>query len=325
MASTTTPGLRTFPVGCARCALLLAVLAGACSRAEPTPATATPPVEPASSRVRRSGAQPLDATTHEGRTAVTPVATRSAAMPAPMELPPGLEVSRLTGLELDGASQDGVVVRVDLGRMAVEPRAVPGRDLAALADDPSLLLAVNAGYFEGDGAPTGLLAGKGVAFGVAGRRGGTGIVVVRERRASLVPFTASFELGGPAELAVQAGPRLLEADGRPGIRTDDGQRAPRTVLCLGEGGRRVDLILVWRTANPLAGPGLFALSRALSTPLLPPDPRRCERALNLDGGPSTGLVLHRDLGARSTLQHLPLGPVPWALAVRPRPAGAPAP
>jgi hypothetical protein len=164
-----------------------------------------------------------------------------------------------------------------------------------------------------------------VAYGVADRRGGTGVVVVREQRARLVPFTTSFTLGGTAELAVQAGPRLVEADGRPGIRTDDGQRAPRTVLCLGDGGRRVDLILVWRAGNPVVGPGLFALSRALSTPLLPPDPRRCERALNLDGGPSTGLVLRRDLAARSTHQHLPLGPVPWALAVRSRPAGTAGP
>ncbi len=311
---------RTFPHGYVPCALLVASLAADCSRADPSPATAIVSVPPTSSDTR-----PPDVTTSRGRAAATPFPQRSAAATAATELPPGLEVSRLTGLELDDAPQNGVLVRVDLARMLVEPRAVPGRNLAALADDPSLLLAVNAGYFEASGAPTGLLAGEHVTYGVAGRRGGTGIVVVRERRATLVPFTAAFALDGPAELAVQAGPRLLEADGRPGIRTDDGQRAPRTVLCLAEGGRRVDLILVWRAGNPLEGPGLFALSRALSTPLLPPDPRRCEQALNLDGGPSTGLVLRGDLRARDAVRHLPLGPVPWALAVRLRPAGAPAP
>ncbi len=242
-----------------------------------------------------------------------------------MGLPPGLEVTRLTGLVLDGVTQEGVVVRVDLARLALEPRAVPGRDLAALADEPALVLAVNAGYFEADGAPTGLLAGETVTYGVPSRRGGTGIVVVRDQRATLVPFTASFTLGGPAELAVQAGPRLIELDGRPGIRGDDGQRAPRTVLCLGDGGRRVDLILVWQRGNPLAGPGLFALSRALATPLMPADRRRCEQALNLDGGPSTGLVLGRELAARAAVQHLPLGPVPWALQVRLRATTPPGP
>jgi len=311
---------RTFPCGYVACALLVASLAGGCSRGDPSPDTPILSVRPTS-----SDAPPPDVTASRGQAAATPLPRRSAAPTAATELPPGLEVSRLTGLELDGVPQDGVLVRVDLARMLVEPRAVPGRDLAALGDDPSLLLAVNAGYFEANGAPTGLLAREDVAYGVAGRRGGTGVLVVRERRATLVPFTAAFELRGPAELAVQAGPRLVEADGRPGIRTDDGQRAPRTVLCLGEGGRRIDLVLVWRASNPLEGPGLFALSRALSKPLLAPDPRRCEQALNLDGGPSTGLVLRRDLRARDAVRHLPLGPVPWALAVRPRPTGAPGP
>ena len=306
-------------------ALLLAALAGGCSRAEPAPAGVTPRGAPSPGGARAPGAPARRDTARDAGARRHAAARGSSAAPVPVGLPPGLEVTRLTGLALDDAPQEGVLVRVDLARMAVEPRAVPGRDLAALAADPSLVLAVNAGYFEADGAPTGLFAGASGAYGVPRRRGGTGIVVVRDQRATLVPFTASFTLGGPAELAVQAGPRLLEPDGRPGIRSDDGQRAPRTVLCLGDGGRRVDLILLWQRGNPLAGPGLFALSRALVTPLLPADPRRCEQALNLDGGPSTGLVLGRDLAAWVAVQHLPLGPVPWALQVRPRASTRPGP
>jgi|GEM_PF-3002014 len=306
-------------------ALLLAALAGGCARAEPAPAGATARGAPSPGVERASGAPTRRATGDEVEARPRATEAGAGARPGEAGLPLGLEVTRLAGLTLDGAPQEGVVVRVELARLAVEPRAVPGRDLAALADDPSLLLAVNAGYFEADGAPEGLLAGATVTYGVAGRRGGSGIVVVRDRRAALVPFTASFGLGDPAELAVQAGPRLVEPDGRPGIRSDDGQRAPRTVMCLGDGGRRVDLIVVWERGNPLAGPGLFALSRALTAPLLAADPRRCDQALNLDGGPSTGLVLNRQLAARVALQHLPLGPVPWALQVRARAATPPLP
>jgi len=283
----------------------------ACSRSREASRGKATPVEASRGAVDAGEPSPVESA---GAPPLDPV------RPTAHGLPGGVEVQPLGDATLDLAAVEGVVVRVDLGRVALEPRAVPNQRLGELASDPSLALAVNAGYFESDGAPSGLLAGPSVRFGNANRRGGSGIVVVRAGRAALVPYTSSFSLDPSAELAVQSGPRLLEADGRAGIRSDDGQRAPRTVLCVAEGGRRLDLVLLWTRGDSTRGPGLLALSRALRAPLVASDGRRCEQALNLDGGPSTGFVYGSSVAERPAPEHPPLGPVPWALVVRARPS-----
>ena len=63
---------------------------------------------------------------------------------------------------------------------------------------------------------------------------------------------------------------------------------------------------------PLRGPGLQWLARRLAGPSPTGDPTGCERALNLDGGPSTGFRLAGSTG------HEPLGPTPWLLTASAR-------
>jgi hypothetical protein len=113
------------------------------------------------------------------------------------------------------------------------------------------------------------------------------------------------------ELAVQCGPRLIEPGGAIGIYHDDGKRAARTAACIREEGRELDLVLAWTRNSDRDGPGLLELARWLAAPIAQGDRSGCESALNLDGGPSTG-VYFRDFPDRL---RKPFGPVPWALVI----------
>jgi hypothetical protein len=113
------------------------------------------------------------------------------------------------------------------------------------------------------------------------------------------------------EFAVQCGPRLIERDGSVGIHRNDEKRAARTAACVRDGGQRLDLIIAFTPEQPGDGPTLFELARRLSMPLAAGDPSGCEAALNLDGGPSTGMMVP----VVPELRYDPVGPVPFALTV----------
>ena len=112
--------------------------------------------------------------------------------------------------------------------------------------------------FEPDHAAGGVLRSGGRAWGAAGPRGGSGLLVVHQG----VGRVASRELldGGvpyaPEDLVVQCGPRLVETGGQVGVYRDDGRRFARTALCLRDQGRTLDVILTWEDGAPLRGPGL---------------------------------------------------------------------
>jgi uncharacterized protein YigE (DUF2233 family) len=157
-----------------------------------------------------------------------------------------------------------------------------------------------------------VLISHGTELGVVNPRGGSGTLVVRENRAELVDAAAPLPPAPRIDLAVQCGPRLVERDGSPGIYRDDGQRYARTAACIRDDGRTLDIVVTWTRDAPMRGPGLYNFARLLAAASPVGDPRGCAAALNLDGGPSTG-VWTRDAPAAS---HAPLGPVPWILVVR---------
>jgi uncharacterized protein YigE (DUF2233 family) len=194
----------------------------------------------------------------------------------------------------------------------VEP---PRARLERLSQDPTIVAATNGGFFESDAGPSGLLVSHGRRMGAFDARGGSGVFIVSEKRARLVaadPAAAMMQ----GDLVLQCGPRLIEPDGSIGIRSDDGKRASRTVACIRDGGREVDLVLAWTRNSDRDGPGLFEMARWLREPVVQGDASGCEAALNLDGGPSTGVVLRNFPDEL----HKPYGRVPFALVVRERQA-----
>ncbi len=212
-----------------------------------------------------------------------------------------------------------VVVRVDLGRATPRVEPVEQARFAALADDPTVRGALNAGFFEPDLRPSGAVVSEGRLLHPPTSHGGTGLVTIADGRARLVPIARDAgvdAIPGGASLVVQCTPRLIEADGSVGIHRDDGRRAARSVLCLRDGGRTLDLIAAWDPDSPGNGPGLWHLARRLAAPSPVGDPAGCQGALNLDGGPSTAMLV-RPAAGRGFLRP-GRGPVPWALVLRTR-------
>ena len=222
----------------------------------------------------------------------------------------GVSFVRTERKDAAGRNTAWLVVRIDLGAVVPTVRAPPHNRLERLADDPGVAFAVNGGFFELSGAPTGLLSSRGQRVGVWGPHAGSGILLVSNGRARLVSSDKMPVLEG-VELAVQCGPRLIEPGGAVGIHHDDGKRAARTAACIRDEGRELDVVLAWTRNSDRDGPGLLELARWLAAPIALGDRSGCESALNLDGGPSTGVYFR---GFPDELRK-PFGPVPWALVI----------
>lgn len=161
-------------------------------------------------------------------------------------------------------------------------------------------LVINGGFFGMRGEPQGMVVSGGRLVSPFMSRIGGGIVAAKEGVARLhdaeEPPSAS-----DAEFAMQCRPRLV-VDSSVNIRSDDGNRADRTALCLRDGGRTLDVVVA-RTDDSAGrdGPTLFRFARSLKR-------LGCEQALNLDGGPSTGVAWRdgrhvRFLPPRSAVRH----------------------
>jgi len=102
---------------------------------------------------------------------------------------------------------------------------------------------------------------------------------------------------------------IVEPEGKPGIHRDDGRRAARTVACLAGN----DLHFIVIAAPRGDGPTLFESASLLREP--PPRGFGCRVALNLDGGPSTGVWFGPEVAAK---QRPPFSPIGYAIAILPR-------
>jgi hypothetical protein len=184
-------------------------------------------------------------------------------------------------------------------------RAQRAEQLATLLPAGALLV-VNGGYFEPDLTPSGWLVSqrRELARRAEWQHGGV-LALAGERL--LIGRMADLDFA--PEFALQSFPLIVEPGARPGIRSDDGKRAARTVACARAG----KLLLVVITAARGEGPTLFEAMQLLRA--APPRGLGCDVALNLDGGPSSGIWFRPELGLRS---RPPSAPVAYAIVVQPR-------
>jgi uncharacterized protein YigE (DUF2233 family) len=217
-----------------------------------------------------------------------------------------------------------VVTRLEVARVDVSIERSPDDTIEALAErSRDAVLVTDSGFFEPDHDPSGVVFSRGRLIHGVGPRGGSGVLTFASERAEVIPSRAheggEFVPDGGVTTAVQCGPRVVDPGGVAGVYRHDGRFAARTVACVREGGRVVDVIATWDVEDGLRGPELYDLATMLAGPSPLGDVSGCEAALNLDGGPSTGLYL-RDVAARgrTVFRHAPLGPTPWGIVVRPR-------
>lgn len=202
---------------------------------------------------------------------------------------------RLIDLSLDPSRAELRVARAPQGKRLFDFR------------EPNAVALVNGGYFDPQFRPTGWLVDADRELAPRQNRAQGGVLALRRGGLyigplSAVPFQPSF--------ALQNSPRLVEPGGAVGIRSDDRKRAARTLACDADG--RLHLVVI---AAPVGdGPTLLEAAQLLAA-----DPGQgglgCDAALNLDGGPSTGIWLPPSAGVAGLNSAEPIG---YALAVLPR-------
>lgn len=173
-------------------------------------------------------------------------------------------------------------------------------------DDRGGELAVNGGFFDPQGKPVGLVVSDGTQLSGLATATSGGVLTWDGERLALHE-TETFHPPEHLRFAVQCRPRLV-VGGSPNVKRDDGQRSERTALCVRDGGKTLEVVVVKPDTGAMTGPSLFALGRYLAK-------HGCEDALNLDGGPSTGVAWREDGG---TMQLAPRKPVRHAVVIAPR-------
>ena len=163
----------------------------------------------------------------------------------------------------------------------VEQTRPEGSTTAEFRAGHKALLAINGGFFEKDrnGAltPSGLLIVNGERRHPYHKKAGSGALLVAGEKVAL-DWSRSAGAGQTWTHALQVGPMVVDPGGKNGIRSNDNKRVDRSAVCLADG--RLIFIVID------GGMSLFELGEVLSTSDLKGG-FGCERALNLDGGPST--------------------------------------
>jgi uncharacterized protein YigE (DUF2233 family) len=169
------------------------------------------------------------------------------------------------------------------------------------------ILAMNGGFFDIAAdeslSPSGLLVANGQQLHPWSATAGSGVLLATDERVSVV--RAKVAPAPAYKSAVQVGPLVVDPGGHNGIKSDDHQRERRLALCL----RGRDF-----TAVAVDGDGLslFEFGELLSQPASGGG-FGCERALNLDGGPSVQVSYAADADHHDELRGL--WRVPDALVV----------
>lgn len=251
--------------------------------ASPTPAP-IPPAEPTPTL-----AQPVLSTNPPPTTPAT-VAPLPTATPVAdtgwVELRPGLERRQIPVLNEAGKVVELVyIVRLDPTQYQLEIGYSPGRpqSLPNWLEETQAVMVVNGGYFTEEQTATGLLIAQGEVYGQSygGFAGMLAITQAGEAQLRWVeqePYRPEEQLWG----ALQSFPILVKPGGVLGFPADQesGRVARRTVIAQDTSGRFLFII------TPLGHFTLHQLSLYLAESDL-----QLEIALNLDGGPSSGLLM----------------------------------
>jgi exopolysaccharide biosynthesis protein len=156
-----------------------------------------------------------------------------------------------------------------------------GKSIAQAAAELNGIAGCNGGYFTPSFGPHGLMIADGVVNKtdvVASMGGAGGAVVVRGGKAQIIVDTTFVDSSDVSEF-VQCCP-LFIVNGKPIADMSGGPRAPRTFILTDNKGH-------WALGNSTAM-GLQEMSDALRLPGVITD-FKIDMALNLDGGPSTGM------------------------------------
>jgi Phosphodiester glycosidase len=195
---------------------------------------------------------------------------------------------------------DPALIRLRVGYAPEQPRGLRG-----WVEEQRPLAAINGSFFTKEYQSTALLISDGVTSGASYEGFGGMLAVAPDGGLSLRSLRDQpYDPGEALDQALQSFPMLVFPGGEPATIEDDGRRARRSVVALDRAGRLLLLV------SPTSDFTLRGLADWLSRSDL-----EVERALNLDGGSSTGLYLS-DGTLREAIDSL--GPLPIVLLAEPK-------
>jgi uncharacterized protein YigE (DUF2233 family) len=221
---------------------------------------------------------------------------------------PGVALRHLRVMdEMEKAAIPLVVVRLDPARVRLRVAYTPQRPRALRTwfDEAQPLAAINGGFFTEDYRSAALVIGDGQVSGASYTGFGGMLAVAPDGGISLRALSDQpYDPSEPLAQAMQSFPMLVFPGGTPAQIQDDGKRARRTAVALDRAGR---LLLI---VSPTGDFTLRGFADWLSHSDL-----NIDRALNFDGGSSTGLFLRSgDLSEQIDS----FGPLPLVLLVEPK-------
>jgi uncharacterized protein YigE (DUF2233 family) len=199
------------------------------------------------------------------------------------------------------------VVRVDPATVRLRVGYTPERprSLRAWVTEHKPLLAINGGFFTPEHRSTALVISDGIASGASYTDFGGMLAVSPQGEVSLRPLRDQpYDTAEPLDQALQSFPMLVFPGGVAADVQDNGARARRSVVAQDRGGRLLFLVTTGSSFT------LAELAQWLAASDL-----EIDRALNLDGGSSTGLFLdagqvHQEIDS--------YGPLPLVILVERR-------
>jgi uncharacterized protein YigE (DUF2233 family) len=200
-----------------------------------------------------------------------------------------------------------VVVRLDPAQVRLRVAYAPDRPrgLRGWFEEHRPLLAINGSFFTPENQATALLISDGSASGESYADFGGMLAVAPGGGVSLRALRDQpYDPAESLDQALQSFPMLVFPGGAPAAIEDDGRKARRSVVALDRAGRVLLLV------SPTSDFTLRGLADWLSQSDLDVD-----RALNLDGGSSTGLYLS-DGALQEAIDSF--GPLPIVLLVEAR-------
>ena len=197
-----------------------------------------------------------------------------------------------------------VIVRLDPAQVRLRVAYAPDRPrgLRGWFEQRRPLAAINGSFFTPEYQATALLISDGSASGASYEGFGGMLSVAPDDGVALRALRDQpYDPAEPIEQALQSFPMLVFPGGEPAAIKDDGRRARRSAVAIDRAGRLLLLV------SPTSDFTLRGLADWLSQSDLDVD-----RALNLDGGSSTGLylsdgALHEEIDS--------FGPLPIVLLV----------
>jgi len=198
--------------------------------------------------------------------------------------------------EDEDSTQSFYLLRIDpdLYRFNVGYHPGEARSLLNWGEETEALIVVNGGYFTEDNHATGLVISEGVSSGSTYLGFGGMFSVGTEGPTLRWLQQQPYDETEPLSAAVQSFPMLITPGGKLGYKDETGEKARRTVVAIDQDGL-ILLIISPSATFTLADLGRYLINSDLNL----------DRALNLDGGASTGLLLADPLEGIPAFSELP--------------------